>query len=104
MPPIFFNPHAFSVMDVLPPDDHFTARGVTDQTIMLLAQGHSIESGDIAQRRAQIHFDNSTCHTATIVEEQMAISSCAQVPGSIYSPDVAIAELCLFGKIKEESK
>jgi hypothetical protein len=48
----------------------------------------------------QIHFDNSRCHTATIVQKQMDILQCKRILRPVYSPDFTIADFYLFRKIK----
>jgi hypothetical protein len=64
---IFFNPHTFPVVDILSQDGHFTAQCFIDNVVIQLAQDYSTESGDIARRRLQLHFNNSRCDTATVV-------------------------------------
>jgi hypothetical protein len=50
----------------------------------------------------QIYFGNSRCHIARAIEEEMEYSRCKQVSHPVYSSDLAITDLYLFGKIKEE--
>jgi hypothetical protein len=65
----FSNPNAFSVVDILPQDEYFTARYFIDHGIISLAQARSIQSRDISRRRLQLHFDNSRCQIAQVVQE-----------------------------------
>jgi hypothetical protein len=50
----------------------------------------------------QLYFDNSRCHTTQVIQEQIEVLQCKQVLYPTYSPDLAISDFYLFGKIKEE--
>jgi hypothetical protein len=55
---IFFCPHAFLIVDILPQDEHLTVQCFMVLAVMRLAQAHSIQLGDIARQRLQKHFNN----------------------------------------------
>jgi hypothetical protein len=50
----------------------------------------------------ELHFGNSRCHTAPVIQEQMKIVRCKRGLHPIYPSELAIADFYLFGQIKEE--
>jgi hypothetical protein len=88
----FFNPKGFAIVDLLPQKDSFTAQSFIDQILKPLSQDHSTKSADIARRSLLLHFDNSRCHSAKIVSEEMTNSKCKMVRHPPYPPDLAIAD------------
>jgi histone-lysine N-methyltransferase SETMAR len=97
---VFFNPRRFAVVDLLPQGATFDADYFVAQVIRPLHALHSTASGDIARRKLCLHFDNSPCHTAHVVVDEMARLRCRRVPHPPYSPDLAISDFYLFGRIK----
>jgi hypothetical protein len=98
---VFFNPRAFAVINFLPPGTPFNAAYFVSEVIIPLHQLHSTMRGDNARRKLRVHFDNSPCHTAREVSEEMSRLRCRRVPHPPYSPDLAICDFYLFGRIKE---
>jgi histone-lysine N-methyltransferase SETMAR len=97
-----FNPNGLAIVDLLPQGDSFTAQYFNDQILKPLNQGHSMKSADIAGRSVRLHFDNSRCHTAKIVSEEMTCLRCKRVPHPPDSPDLAIADFYLFRILKHK--
>jgi hypothetical protein len=64
----FFNPNGFAIVDLLPQGDRFTAQYFIDQILKPLGQEHSTKSAHIARRSLRLHFDNSRCYPAKIVD------------------------------------
>jgi hypothetical protein len=77
----------------LPQDTSFTAEYFVNNAILLLANRYAQQLGDLGRLKLYLHFDNSNCHTARRIQEQIAIG--ASVFPS-YSPDLAIADFSLF--------
>jgi histone-lysine N-methyltransferase SETMAR len=98
---IFFNPRAFAVINVLPPGTLFNAAYFVSEVIIPLHQLHSIMRGDNERRKLRVHFDNSPCHTARKVSEEMSHLRCRRVPHPPYSPNLAICDFYLFDRIKK---
>jgi hypothetical protein len=67
-----------------------------------LSQEYSTKSADIARRSLQLHFDNSRCHAAKIVSEEMRRLKCKRVPHPPDSPPLAIADFCFFRVLKQK--
>ena len=98
---IFFNPHSFPIVEVLPEKASFNAAYFIDCVVTPLAQLHASTAGDNARRKLRLHFDNSPCHTSRAVSDAMTRLRCRRVPHPAYSPDLAICDFYLFGRIKE---
>jgi histone-lysine N-methyltransferase SETMAR len=97
-----FKMNGFAMVDLLPQGDGFTAQSFIDQILKLLSQEHSAKSADIARRSFWLHFDNSRCHSAKIVVEEMIRLKCKSVAHPPYSPDLAIAYFYLFSVLKQK--
>jgi hypothetical protein len=69
--------------------------------IIPLANRHAQQVGDISRRKLHLHFDNSKCHIARYVQGEMASHRCVRVPHPPYSPDIAIADFYLFGRLQQ---
>jgi hypothetical protein len=67
-----------------------------------LDQEHSQKSADIARLSLRLHFDNSRCHAANIVPEEMARLNCKRIPHLPYSLDLTVADFYLFGVLKQK--
>jgi hypothetical protein len=87
----FFNPNGFTIVNLLPQWDSFTAQYFIDQILKPLSQEHSMKSADIARRNLRLDFDNSRCNTAKIVADEMTRLKCKRVSHLPYSSDMAIA-------------
>jgi hypothetical protein len=98
----FLNPNSFAIVDYLPQGDSFTGQYFTDQILKSLGQEYSAKSAEIARRSFRLHFDNSRCHTAKIVSEEMTRLKCKSMPYPLYSPDMAIADFYLLGFLKQK--
>jgi hypothetical protein len=98
---VFFNPKTFAVIDCLPEGTPFNAAYFVAQVVNPLHQLHSTATGDDARRKLRVHFDNSPCHTARVVSDEMARLRCRRIPHPPYSPDLAICDFYLFGRIQE---
>jgi hypothetical protein len=76
----FFNPKEFTIVDSLPQDTSFTTAYFVTNVILPLAGPISSAAEDISRYMLHLHFNNSTCHTARHVQEQMASLLCVRVP------------------------
>jgi hypothetical protein len=99
---VFFNPKEFAIMNLLPQGTSFTAVYYVENVIIPLANPYAQQVGDISRRKRHLHFDNSKGHTARYVQEEMASHRCVCVPHSPYSPDVAITDFYLFGRLQQQ--
>jgi len=99
---IFLNPHEFSVVEILPEDQSFTAVYFAKKVVKPLGLRHAQEPAHITRYPLKLHFDNSRCHTAKIVQAKMTKYRCKRVPHPPYSPDLAICDFYLFGTLKEK--
>jgi hypothetical protein len=102
MPTVFFNPKDFALVNLLPQRISFTVAYFAYNVIMPLANRHAQQWGDMARHKLHLYFDNSKCHTARHVQEEMASHRCVPVPHLPYSPDLAIVHLYLFGRSRQE--
>jgi hypothetical protein len=80
----------------------FTATDFVDNVMISLASRHAQQRGDIAYRKLHLHFDNSRCHTARHVQEEMASRRCVRVSHPPYSTDLAVADFCPFAWLKQQ--
>jgi hypothetical protein len=87
----FFNPNGFTIVNLLPQWNSFTAQYFIDWILKPLSQKHSTKSADIARRSLRLDFDNSRCDTAKIVADEMTRLKRKMVPHLTYSSDMAIA-------------
>jgi hypothetical protein len=99
---VFFNPHEFAIVNLLPQGRSSTAAYFAENVIVPLVDRHAQQVGDIADRNLQLHFHNSRCHTARQVQDEMVCRRCVRVPHPPYSPDLAIADFSLFGRLKHQ--
>jgi hypothetical protein len=76
---VFFNPEEFAIVDLLPQDISFTTVDFLSNVVLLLAHRHAQQLEDIGRRKLHLHFDNSKCHTAGHVGQQMASYRCVLV-------------------------
>jgi predicted DNA-binding antitoxin AbrB/MazE fold protein len=88
--------------DLLPQGDSFIAQYFICQILKPLTREHSTESANIARRSLPLHIHTFRCHPAKIVSEEMTRLKCKSVPYPPYSPDLAIADFCLFGVLKQK--
>jgi hypothetical protein len=98
---IFFNPHSFPIAETLPEKASFNAAYFIDCVVTPLAQLHASAAGDNARRKLRLRFDNSPCHMSHAVSDAMRRLRCRRVPHPAYSPDLAICDFYLFGRIKD---
>jgi hypothetical protein len=99
---IFFNLNSFAIVDALPKGVSFNAVYFVEHIITPLLQRHLAASADIALRKLRVHFDNSPCHTAAIVAQEMQRLRWVQIPHPPYSADLAICDFYLFGRLKQQ--
>jgi hypothetical protein len=83
---VVFHPKKFAVVDLLPQDTFFTAVYFLNKVILPLAGQHAQQLGDNGRRKLHLYIDNSNCHTARHVQEQMTIHRRVSVPHHPYSP------------------
>jgi hypothetical protein len=98
---IFFNPHSFPIVEILPEKASFNATYFIDCVVTPLAQLHARAARDNARRKLRLHFDNSPCHKSQVVSDALTRFRCRRVPREACSPDLAICHFSLFGRIKE---
>jgi hypothetical protein len=98
---IFFNPHSFLIVEILPEKASFNAAYFIDCVVTPLSQLHACAAKDNARRKLRLHFDNCPCHTSQVVSDAMTRLRCRRVPHPAYCPDLAICDFYLFGCIKE---
>jgi hypothetical protein len=94
---VFFNPKEFAIVNLSPQGMLFTAVYFVDNVIIPLAGRCTRQRGDISRRKPHLHFDNSKCHAARHVQEQMDNHRCVRVPHPMYSLDLATADFHIFG-------
>jgi hypothetical protein len=99
---MFFSPKTFAVIDFLPEGTPFNGAYFVAQVVNPLHQLHSTATGNDARRKLCVHFDNSPCHTARVVSDEMACLGCRRIPHPPHAPDLAICDFYLFGRIKEQ--
>jgi hypothetical protein len=99
---VSFNTKEFIRVDSVPQDISFTPVSFVNNVTLPLVNRHARQLEDIGCRKLHLHFDNSKCHTARHVQEQMASSLCVRVPHPTYSPGLAIANFYLFGRLKQQ--
>jgi hypothetical protein len=61
-----------------------------------------MKSADIGRTCLPLDFDNSRCHIAKIVSEEITRLKYKMRSPPPYSPDLAIADFCLFGVLKQQ--
>jgi hypothetical protein len=98
----FFNRKEFAPVNWLPQGTSFTMAHFVDSVIIPLANRQVQQRGDIACGKLHLHFDNSNCHTARYVQEEMASHLCICVVPPLHSPEFAIADFYLFGRFKQQ--
>jgi hypothetical protein len=93
----FFSPVGFPIIDVMPQDIRFIAQYFITHVLTQLHQHWMLLSQD-AVRETWICFDNSHCHAASSVIDEMNKLRCRRVAHPPYSPDVTICAFCLFSR------
>jgi hypothetical protein len=88
----------------LPQGDSFTAQYCIGQILKPFSQEHSTKSADSARRGLWLQFNNSRCHAAKIVSEQMTRLKCKLMPHLLYLLDLAIADFYLFRVLKQNCR
>jgi hypothetical protein len=93
---------AIRMVDSLSEDTSFTVVRFVNNVILPLANRHVQQLENIFRRKLHLHFDDSKWHTARHVQEQMASHRrvCVSYPPD--SSDLAIADLYLFGRLKQQ--
>jgi hypothetical protein len=95
---VFFNSKEFARVDLLPSDKFFTAVYFVNKGILPLDNRYTQQLGDIGRHNLHLHFDNSKCHTAPHVQEQMASRRCALFPTArIHATWPSQTSTCLAG-------
>jgi hypothetical protein len=77
---VFFDPREFARVDFLPQNTSSTVAYFANNVVLLLANWHAQQPGEIGHRKLHLHFDNSKCHTTRRVQEQMASYRRIRVP------------------------
>jgi hypothetical protein len=96
---VFFNPKEFTTVDLLSQDISFMAVYFVNNAILPLANQHAQQLADIGRRMLHLHFDNSKCHTAWDVQEQMTSHQCLRVPRPRIRPTWPLqTSICLAGE------
>jgi hypothetical protein len=67
-----------------------------------LHQLHRPGTPDNRRRKLRLHFDNSQCHIAQGVNQEMEHLRCRRILHLLYSPDFAICDFYLFVRLMEE--
>jgi hypothetical protein len=80
----------------------FTAVYFVNNVILPFVHRHAQQLEDIGRLKLHLHDDNCKCDTARYVQEQTASHRYGHVPHPPYSPDLAIADFCLFGRLKQQ--
>jgi hypothetical protein len=80
----------------------FTGPYFVNNLIIPLARQHAQQRVDIACRRLHLNLDNSNGHNARDVQEEMVSQWCVRLLYPPYSPDLAIADLYMFGRLKQQ--
>jgi hypothetical protein len=99
---LFFNPNHLAIVDLLPQPTNFTAAYFVARVVISLANQHHQQARDVARRKLLLRFDSPRCHTAATVTAEMVRLRCVRIPHLAYSPDLAICDFWLFGRLKRE--
>jgi hypothetical protein len=83
---VSFNPKEFAIGDLSPEDTSFTVVDFVHNVILPLADRYVRQLREVGRHKLQLHFDNSKCHIAQHVQEQMASHRCVCVPHSRIYP------------------
>jgi histone-lysine N-methyltransferase SETMAR len=97
-----FSPAEFPMIDVMPQDIAFTAEYFIAHVSTPLHQHRMLLSQDATRRKLNLYFDNSRCHTARSVTDEIAKLSCKRVAHLPYPPDLAICDFYLFLRLKDK--
>jgi hypothetical protein len=80
-----FNPKEFAITDLLPHNTSFTAVYFVNNMMLSLANLRTEQLEDIGCRKLHPHFNNSYCHIARHIQEQMASHRCVFFPTPVFS-------------------
>jgi hypothetical protein len=98
---VFWNPGGFQVVIILPTGPFFNAAWFLDGNLVPL-RDHFFPGGRRSdQKKLIVHVDNASPHTGQITETfytQRAPQACS----SLYLPETAPSDFCLFGNVKNK--
>jgi hypothetical protein len=76
---VSFNPKEFAIADLLPQNISFTVADFVNNMTLSLANLRTQQLEDIGRHKLYLHFNNSYCHIARHIQEQMARHRCFHV-------------------------
>ena len=98
---IFWNPHSFFIVKVLPSDATFNGDYFINEILDPLHEMMASESEE-PQRKIIVHYDNARPHTSRKVFEYLESHNMEKAPQPPFSPDIAPSDFFLFGYVKNK--
>ena len=98
---IFWNPHSFFVVKVLPSDAKFNGDYFINEILNPLYE-IMINTGEEPQKKIILHYDNARPHTSRKVFEYLESHNMEKAPQPPFSPDIAPSDFYLFGYVKNK--
>jgi histone-lysine N-methyltransferase SETMAR len=98
---IFWNPHGFHVVEMLPDGEKFTAEYMTSVILAKLVEALYGTVRPKNQRKIWVHIDNAAPHNAKLTRDFLEKSEFHRLPQPPYSPDISPSDFYLFGTVKD---
>jgi hypothetical protein len=98
---VVLSPALLAKIDVMPQHITFPAEYLIAQVLSSLHRYRISLSQDAARGKLHLPFENSRCHTARSVTDEMAKLRCKRGAHPPYSPDVALRDISLFSRVKD---
>ena len=100
---IFWNPHRFFLVKLLPSGLKFNGTYFINEILEPL---HEImnDSSEEPERKIILHYDNAKPHTSRKVFEYLESHNMEKAPQPPFSPDIAPSDFYLFEYVKDQLK
>lgn len=99
---IFWNINGIAILDVLKKGTHMNSTIFISNILEPLTKYPQFVEAKKSRKKFYIHFDNCPSHRAKQTLNFLAQKKFDQVPHPKYSPDLALSDFYLFGKIEDK--
>lgn len=101
---IFLSLDGFVVIKMLPDGDKFNSEFMIHDVLPEIPMKMAVIRPKRGQKKIFVHMDNAPSHNSKVTMTEISKLNMNRLPHPAYSPDVAICDFWLFGKLKDHLK
>lgn len=101
---IFLSLYGFVVVKMLPNGEKFNSDFMIHNVLPEIPAKIAVLHPKRSHKNILVHMDNAPSHNSKITSDEISKLKMKRIPHPAYSPDIAICDFWLFGKLKDHLK